>query len=87
MNLRHIWGDGPCGYDDFVLDTPEADGYNTGCPSFPGPNGCGQDEMFMNYMDYTNDTCMNLFTNGQKQRMAAVFTGGAFRSDMGITIN
>lgn len=87
MNLRHIWGDGGCGVDDFVLDTPLADGYNTGCPSWPGPNGCGEDEMFMNFMDYTNDTCMSLFTNGQKGRMAAVFENSGVRSEMGITIN
>ena len=87
MNLRHIWGDGPCGYDDFVADTPEADSYNSGCPSYPGPTSCSTAEMFMNFMDYTSDTCMNLFTNGQKARMAAQFTNAGFRKNMGISIN
>lgn len=88
MNLRHIWGDGPCGYDDFVSDTPEADSYNSGCPTYPGPESCGSYDMFMNFMDYTSDTCMNLFTVGQKARMAAIFnTSSSFRTEMGITIN
>ena len=87
MNLRHIWGDGPCGYDDFVADTPEADSYNSGCPSYPGPTSCSTAEMFMNFMDYTSDTCMNLFTDGQSARMAAQFTNAGFRKNMGISIN
>lgn len=88
MNLRHIWGDGPCSYDDFVIDTPEADSYNTGCYSYPGPSSCGSYDMFMNFMDYTNDDCMNLFTNGQKVRMAATFNiETSFRKAMDITIN
>jgi len=71
LNLRHIWGDANCG-DDFCNDTPTQFGSNGGCPSFPyvtcanGPNG---GDMFMNYMDYTDDACMNLFTEDQKTRM------------------
>lgn len=88
MDLRHIWGDGPCGTDDFVADTPEADSYNTGCPTYPGPTSCGSADMFMNFMDYTSDSCMNLFTNGQKARMAAQFNSeNSFRYNMGININ
>ena len=34
----------------------------------------------MNYMDYTNDGCMNLFTNGQKTRMLSAIT--QYRSNM-----
>ncbi|RED50463.1 zinc metalloprotease [Seonamhaeicola aphaedonensis] len=88
MDLRHIWGDGPCGYDDYVVDTPEADSYNTGCYTYPGPTSCNSHDMFMNFMDYTDDTCMNLFTIGQKARMAATFNAeNSFRKNMGITIN
>ena len=70
LNLRHIWGDANCG-DDFCNDTPTQEQENYGCPSLPhltctnGPNG----DMFMNYMDYTNDACMNMFTEDQKIRM------------------
>ena len=75
LNLRHIWGDSNCG-DDFCNDTPEHSGSNYGCPSFPSIsancNGNGSSgDMFMNYMDYTDDACMNIFTNDQKTRMIA----------------
>lgn len=75
LNLRHIWGDdgNGCSGDDFVADTPNAAGPNTGMPTFPhvtcgnGPNG----DLFMNYMDYTDDAGMFMFTNGQVNRMQA----------------
>ena len=75
LNLEHTWGFGNCGNDN-VNDTPQQEEENYGCPSFPhDPNSCGttnpNGDMFMNYMDYTNDACMNLFTHGQKTRMIA----------------
>ncbi len=76
LNLRHIWGDSNCG-NDFVADTPTQQTSNGGCPSFPsvtcsnGPNG----DMFMNYMDYVQDNCMHMFTEGQKTRMLAALNG------------
>ncbi len=79
LNLRHIWGDATCG-NDLVSDTPTQQTSNGGCPTFPkvtcsnGPSG----DMFMNYMDYTYDRCMYMFTTGQGTRMNALFaTGGA----------
>jgi len=81
LNLEHLWGAGAantnCNADDGVSDTPKQDSENFGCPQFPqvscnnGPNG----DMFMNYMDYTNDACMFFFTNGQKTRMRAALQG------------
>lgn len=76
LDLRHIWGDdgNACTGTDYVADTPNAAGPNFGCPSFQhiscgnGPNG----DMFMNYMDYTDDKCMYMFTHGQSNRMDAV---------------
>lgn len=70
LGLRHIWGDGPCGSDDFVADTPEAAEPTRGCPT--GKTSCGGVNMIQNYMDYSDDACMNIFTQGQKQRMLAV---------------
>lgn len=82
LNLRHIWGDGGCGASDFVSDTPDADGPTRGCPTYPVVE-CGSNNMTMNFMDYTDDDCMYMFTQGQKGRMDAVFTSGGFRSQMG----
>lgn len=87
LNLRHIWGDDGtgCTGSDFVADTPNAGGENYGCPTFPsiscsnGPNG----DMFMNYMDYTDDACMYMFTLGQKTRMQALFAPGGVREALG----
>lgn len=76
LNLRHIWGDGNCNADDFVNDTPTSDAPNYGCAS--GHVSCNSTDMVQNYMDYSDDACMNLFTAGQKARMRAIFdTGGA----------
>ena len=78
FGLIHIWGDGNCNVDDFVEDTPLADQSNRTVKSpctFPNPNDdeiCETNEMFQNYMDYTHDECMNLFTIGQRDRMHVV---------------
>ena len=72
FNLRHIWGDTEdCSGSDMVADTPNCAGPNYGTPSWPqitcnnGPNG----DMFMNYMDYTDDGGMFMFTAQQVLRM------------------
>jgi Pregnancy-associated plasma protein-A/Secretion system C-terminal sorting domain len=75
LGLRHINGDANCG-NDFVADTPPQTTLNTDCPNFPLQttcNGTTNGEMFMNYMDYTDDACMNIYTNGQRQRGRAAF--------------
>jgi PKD repeat protein len=69
LGLRHIWGDGNCA-EDFVSDTPPASGPSSGCPI--GRVSCGGPNMVENYMDYSYDACMNIFTQGQKVRMLAV---------------
>jgi Pregnancy-associated plasma protein-A len=69
LGLRHIWGDGNCA-EDFVADTPPAAGPSSGCPT--GRITCGGTNMVENYMDYSYDACMNIFTQGQKTRMLAV---------------
>ena len=88
LNLEHVWGPdwGPntgCNGDDNVTDTPNQEEWNYNCPAFPhNANACGtpNGDMFMNYMDYTNDACMNLFTNGQKTRMISAIN--QYRSNM-----
>ena len=85
LNLFHISGDDGtgCNGTDEVDDTPNQADQNFGCPSFPntscnnGPNG----DMYMNYMDYTDDPCMFMFTAGQVVRMQAALDGS--RSSIG----
>lgn len=81
MNLRHIWGDATCG-NDFVGDTPNHNTANYGCPSYPHLSTCSGTpvEMTMNYMDYTDDPCMYMFTDGQKARSLAIFASGGPRA-------
>ncbi|MEL7250621.1 MAG: zinc metalloprotease, partial [Bacteroidota bacterium] len=80
LNLRHIWGDGGCGVDDFVTDTPESDAPNYSCAL--GHVSCGSTDMVQNYMDYSDDACMNLYTFGQKARMRALFDNGGARESL-----
>ena len=76
LNLIHIWGDdnGSCSGSDQVDDTPNQAGENYGCPQFPRLDACSPSfpgVMSMDYMDYTDDGCMNIFTMGQSARMNA----------------
>jgi Pregnancy-associated plasma protein-A/Secretion system C-terminal sorting domain len=83
LNLRHIWGNDYCG-EDYVADTPNQSGPNNNCPYFPhitcgnSPNG----DLFMNYMDYTDNACVNMFSKGQKARMLSLFNIGGYRSEI-----
>ncbi|WP_144892215.1 zinc metalloprotease [Flavobacterium tiangeerense] len=85
MNLRHIWGDATCG-SDLVSDTPTHNAANSGVPAYPHYSTCTGTpvEMTMNYMDYTDDRGMYMFSNGQKSRMNAVFVSGGARASFGI---
>ena len=81
LNLRHIWGDATCGNDQ-VSDTPLHNTANYGCPAAGHRSTCTGTpvEMTMNYMDYTDDACMYMFSNGQKSRMLATFAAGGPRN-------
>ena len=80
LNLIHTWGDAECG-DDQVADTPpqqQADYGNPGgiivtCGNTPYGN------MYMNYMDFTDDIGMHMFTYGQRDRMRTLFAPGGYR--------
>ncbi len=84
MNLGHIWGNG-CANDDGVADTPNSNEEYYGCPAL-GVQSCGNNDMHMNYMDYTNDACMYMFSAGQSTRMenytASNLTGVSGNSDV-----
>lgn len=85
LGLRHIWGDdqntsAPCSQSDNVPDTTNQKGPNFGKPQFPskkqdcpnsGPNGT----MFMNYMDYSDDDSLYMFTLGQVAKMRSTIKG------------
>lgn len=79
FNLRHIWGDDqnladPCSLSDFVSDTPNQDVPTWGIPTHPR-RSCGSNDMFMNFMDYTDDAGMFMFSIGQVARMQAALDG------------
>ncbi len=90
LELLHVWGgDGPgkggCGDDDGVFDTPTCDGifyaeYNPLTRSCDRPVQCGNPRMVENYMDYSEDRCLNVFTKGQITRMRGAIVG--FRSGL-----
>lgn len=69
FGLEHMWGDANCG-NDFVDDTPLHNTANFGCPQQGHLSTCTGNplEMWMNYMDYTDDRCMYFFSNGQVSR-------------------
>jgi len=73
FGLRHIWGDvtNSCSGTDYVDDTPNQNNSTSGCPSNP-QTVCSGHKMFQNYMDYTDDACMNIYTQGQVARMVTV---------------
>lgn len=81
LNLRHIWGDATCGNDQ-VGDTPLHNTANYGCPAAGHLSTCSGTpvEMTMNYMDYSDDACMYMFSVGQKTRMLATFASGGPRN-------
>lgn len=85
FNLLHIWGDddGKCpsngGKDDGIGDTPPQAYSSSGCPDFPKTDGCSKTApgvMFMNFMDYSNDKCLLMFTHGQVARMRGTLEPG-----------
>jgi Pregnancy-associated plasma protein-A len=82
LDCYHIFQGKSCsGVGDFCNDTPQQNDSNNGCPTFPKYSCQNQTngDMFMNYMDYSHNECMNLFTNDQKNRMRTLFEPGGFR--------
>lgn len=72
LGLFHIWGDSNCG-TDYCADTPTAHTSNFNCPTVTSCSS-SVNEMVQNYMDYTDDACMNIFTTNQKERITQVMT-------------
>lgn len=85
FDLFHIWGDdgSACSGSDLCADTPNQADETYGAPSFPQVDACSPNSpgvMFMNYMDYTDDVAMNIFTNDQKTRMLAVLGSSPYNA-------
>lgn len=75
FGLKHVWSNDPfCEKDDDIEDTPKQKHPHNGCPSYPQAS-CTESDMFMNFMDYVDDSCMNMFTEGQKERIWANIEG------------
>lgn len=82
FGLRHIWGDvSGCSGTDYVSDTPNQSSETNECPGHPQLS-CSNTKMFQNYLDYTNDACMNLFTAGQVTRMEIVLQNSPRRASL-----
>ena len=83
FGLFHVSGDANCG-NDYCNDTPTQQAQNQGCPTYPsvscsnGPNG----DMFMNFMDYTDHSCMYMFTPDQNIRIQTAMTNSPFRNQL-----
>lgn len=86
FGLRHLWGDvANCKGDDYVDDTPPQSLLTLGCPSHPQkecPSDDPQPKMFQNFLDYTDDVCMNLFTQGQVDRMLTILENSPRRASL-----
>lgn len=85
FNLYHIWGDdnGACSGSDLCADTPNQADATSGCYAYPHTDACSTTSpgiMFENYMDYSDDNCLNLFTNNQKTRMLAVLNSAPYNA-------
>ena len=87
LNLSHIWGEArfaTCNDSDNIDDTPNQFDKNYGKPTFPhvSCNNAPDGDMFMNYMDYVDDSAMFMFTIEQALRMGATLAGP--RADLGF---
>jgi hypothetical protein len=86
FGLRHIWGDETgCTGNDFVADTPTQSNSTSNCPVHPQPD-CAATKMFQNFLDYTDDACMNLFTQGQVDRMLTIIQNSPRRKELTTSI-
>jgi len=84
FGLKHIWGDdnGECTGTDYVNDTPNQSSSTSGCPAHPRVTCTDITSMFQNFLDYTYDACMNLFTQGQVSRMEIIIENSPRRASL-----
>lgn len=84
LGLLHTWGDAFCG-TDYCNDTPtcESGNQSANCgPKYSNCNGTRTRNMTENYMDYSPDSCMNVFTVNQSERIRAVLEASPRRAKL-----
>ncbi|MDA8572842.1 proprotein convertase P-domain-containing protein, partial [Flavobacteriaceae bacterium] len=76
FNLQHPFS-GSCATDDGIADTPNIIDPNYGCPNPGTIDGCvdGEFALTMSYMDYGNDACLYMFSEGQTDVVDAYVAG------------
>ena len=90
FGLRHIWGDdgSACSGSDYAADTPNQAGENYTCPATNGQvrtDACSPTSpgvLYQNYMDYSDDRCLVMFTASQKARMQSVMANCIRRNSL-----
>lgn len=83
LGLIHIWGDAfSCVLDDYCDDTPFASSPTFGCPSNKNTCTSPGNDMVANYLDYSDDACMNVFTRDQMMRMRYILTNSPRRKSL-----
>ena len=88
FNLFHIWGDddGACTGTDYIDDTPNQGNFSSGCYSGIKTDSCtpaGNGILYQDYMDYSYDKCLMLFTNLQDARMETALLN--YRSSLTVS--
>ena len=83
LGLLHTFGPtGNCDYSDYCDDTPPISSATYGCP-LEKPVACnGRPAMIENYMDYSSDKCMNIFTKDQVARMHIILENSPRRKSL-----
>lgn len=85
LGVRHIFSDNGVCEDDFCSDTPiqsNATRIFTPCDLVIGRTTCGNVSMVQNFMDYSHDICMNIFTKDQVARMRIVLKHSPRRKEL-----
>jgi len=83
LGLRHIWGDETnCQGTDYCADTPKQGNQSFACPE--GADTCPDDspDLYQDYMDYSYDSCMSVFTQDQSNRMRVILENAPRRASL-----
>lgn len=86
FGLKHVWGDATgaagCSVDDYVGDTPNSSVDYSGECIPVNHESCGSNDIFENFLNYTNDACMNIFTTEQVGRMQVIIENAPRRGSL-----